>query len=640
MANYTILLIDYEPRSIERFREPLIAAGYKIEIATDGVSGIEAFHRLNPDMVLVEAMIPKKHGFEVCQELKRTPHGRRTPVLITTGVYKGRKYRTQALHIYGCDEYIEKPIAPEQLLKIVGKFFGSATSAPAPKAAEPAMDPPGANTEPHASLKRGPVPTGGSSAEPAPVESPRTKLTSVPQPTVVEDGAEDEIIARLDAILPGDGGAVAMSAERETLAAVAQTDDDPFAQMRAELNAELGSLSAALAFEPTLAPSDQAASPSVLDALPAPETEIPILPSVPSVPAPPLAADERPGQVVDFVAKRSRKNRKPERKGVADRPSKPSRIPPAAEPVELTLPPGTMVASELDPTAARSGMPTWIWAALGIVAIATIYFVFPRDGSGGGDVASGLPTPAKSVAIGPTNTNVPPASAPPPAANTSPSANTSPTSNPPIEAAAAVPEPPPSVPDGSRPIQNAPAIATTKKAPERTTKAPAAAVPTPKAAVAPPAVVAAGKHEPSRADRKIDAAKPTSPEVTAPSSLDDAAEGVEAVADLSAPTPTTTIAPGTLISIDSADTIPVALSHRVPVFSLQARQMRLSGTVVMNVLVNERGTVDQVVLVNGVSGAGVNDAAMRAAESWTYRPATKNGVPVKVWKSEQIDFKL
>src|SRR5882672_5646075 len=130
MANYTILLIDYEPRSIERFREPLIAAGYTIEIATDGVSGIEAFHRLNPDMVLVEAMIPKKHGFEVCQELKRTPHGRRTPVLITTGVYKGRKYRTQALHIYGCDEYIEKPIAPEQLLAIVGRFLGSATSAP------------------------------------------------------------------------------------------------------------------------------------------------------------------------------------------------------------------------------------------------------------------------------------------------------------------------------------------------------------------------------------------------------------------------------------------------------------------------------------------------------------------------------
>jgi TonB family protein len=56
--------------------------------------------------------------------------------------------------------------------------------------------------------------------------------------------------------------------------------------------------------------------------------------------------------------------------------------------------------------------------------------------------------------------------------------------------------------------------------------------------------------------------------------------------------------------------------------------------------VNERGTVDQVVLVTGVPGADVNDDAIRAARSWTYRPATKNGVPVKVWKSEQIVFKL
>jgi TonB family protein len=68
--------------------------------------------------------------------------------------------------------------------------------------------------------------------------------------------------------------------------------------------------------------------------------------------------------------------------------------------------------------------------------------------------------------------------------------------------------------------------------------------------------------------------------------------------------------------------------------------MRVSGTVVMNVLVNDRGTVDQVVLVSGVTGADLNDAAMLAARSWTYRPATKNGVPVKVWKSEQVVFKL
>ena len=83
-----------------------------------------AFERTKPDLVLVEAMIPKKHGFEVCQDLKKTPQGKRTPILITTAVYKGRKYRSQALHLYGCDEYLEKPLPEEQLVTICARFLG------------------------------------------------------------------------------------------------------------------------------------------------------------------------------------------------------------------------------------------------------------------------------------------------------------------------------------------------------------------------------------------------------------------------------------------------------------------------------------------------------------------------------------
>src|SRR5262245_10046420 len=197
MANYTILLIDYEPRSIERFRTPLEGAGYAVEIATDGVTGIEAFHRLAPDMVLVEAMIPKKHGFEVCQELKKTPHGRKTPVIITTGVYKGRKYRTQALHIYGCDEYIEKPIAPEQPLEIVGKFLKPGPSGSSPKTTDSGSEPS------ETGGKSGSHETSGSVAKtvskthlPTPKPPPAFKAMAMPQP-LVHDETEDEIMARL-----------------------------------------------------------------------------------------------------------------------------------------------------------------------------------------------------------------------------------------------------------------------------------------------------------------------------------------------------------------------------------------------------------------------------------------------------------
>jgi TonB family protein len=61
---------------------------------------------------------------------------------------------------------------------------------------------------------------------------------------------------------------------------------------------------------------------------------------------------------------------------------------------------------------------------------------------------------------------------------------------------------------------------------------------------------------------------------------------------------------------------------------------------VLKVLVNEHGTVDQVVVVSGVTGADLNDAAVKAARQWTYRPATKDGVPVKVWTTEQVTFKI
>lgn len=119
MANHTILLIDYDPRSIESLRTPLVSAGYRVEVAKDGIAGSRRFAELLPDLTLVEAMIPKKHGFEVCQELKSSEHGKNSPVVIITGVYKGRKYRHQARHQYGCDEFLEKPISPTDLLAVV-----------------------------------------------------------------------------------------------------------------------------------------------------------------------------------------------------------------------------------------------------------------------------------------------------------------------------------------------------------------------------------------------------------------------------------------------------------------------------------------------------------------------------------------
>lgn len=118
-----ILIIDYEPRGIKQMYEPLRKAGYETLLAKDGIAGFETFEKEKPDLVLIEAMLPKRHGFEVCLDMKRSEHGAKTPVIIVTSVYKGRRYRTQALHQYKCDEYMEKPLAEDKLLETVKRLL-------------------------------------------------------------------------------------------------------------------------------------------------------------------------------------------------------------------------------------------------------------------------------------------------------------------------------------------------------------------------------------------------------------------------------------------------------------------------------------------------------------------------------------
>jgi TonB family protein len=664
MTNYTILLIDYEPRSIERFRQPLTSAGYTVEIATDGIAGIEAFTRLNPDMVLVEAMIPKKHGFEVCQELKRTPHGRRTPIIITTGVYKGRKYRTQALHIYGCDEYIEKPIAPEQLLAVVGKFFGGAPSqaGASPSSTESSGDAADAKDEPAPS--RGHEPSASGSG------SPQMKAVSVPT-SVVSGLTEEEIMARLDAILPGgetslfgaappEVAAVAAVAAVETIdLSETEADVDPFRRMRDELNSELGALSAALAFDPAPVlepepaispmPSDQTAAPSLLESLPMPETESAARPTETPAPAEGESRPSGQGQVVHFDAKRSKKSKRGGKKGAQARAAQTPAPPPVVQPsgaqvpapvatiplaettsqrsvsdaAEMVVPYGSVVETELG-TPTKRGVPAWVWIAVAVVTLAVGYVLLGVGRGGATPEAPAVPSESTQAAR-------PPQSAPP--------------SEPRVVPPAALEQPAPSVEtprDAAVPPSRSQKPAPAPKAEAAPPKSEATAPLTVKPA--PLTVKPAPPQAPAVTESKAHPApapETAKPQATAPTGLDaGTAAGVESVASASPDLEKPRIAPGTMMPIDEVDTLPVNLSRTLPVYSLRAKQMRVQGTVVLNVLINDKGTVDDVVVAQGVPGADVNESAVKAAKQWTYRPATKGGIAVKVWKSEFLTFKL
>lgn len=183
-----VLIVDYDPKNLKALTDLFCAHGYSVESVSDGMAAITAFKKNHPDIVLLEAMIPKKHGFEVCQEIKKLPEGKSTPVIIMTAVYKGRKYRSQAMHVHGCDEYVEKPCPPETILEIVTRFV------PAPARALQGAG----SSRSQRSFESSPGPDGERLGEVIPFPMGRSGRATVEY----DDETEREIMSRLDEILP------------------------------------------------------------------------------------------------------------------------------------------------------------------------------------------------------------------------------------------------------------------------------------------------------------------------------------------------------------------------------------------------------------------------------------------------------
>ena len=141
-----ILVIDYDQSALASLQGILIKEGYQVVTAGDGQAGWDKFNRESPDLVLMEAMLPKVHGFELCQRIT-SERNSQTPVFIMTGVYKDRIYRTEALRTYGASEYFEKPLKMVELLASIEAVLGKPETKPAaePTPAELAQ---GAGPEP------------------------------------------------------------------------------------------------------------------------------------------------------------------------------------------------------------------------------------------------------------------------------------------------------------------------------------------------------------------------------------------------------------------------------------------------------------------------------------------------------------
>ncbi|MEA5452405.1 response regulator [Leptolyngbya sp. CCNP1308] len=103
-----ILVVDNEPFARIQLRLSLEQEGYQIVEAEDGREALTVFKQQQPDIVLLDALMPGMDGFECCTQLQRLPNGQTTPVLMITGL--DDQESVDRAFAVGAVDYVTKPV--------------------------------------------------------------------------------------------------------------------------------------------------------------------------------------------------------------------------------------------------------------------------------------------------------------------------------------------------------------------------------------------------------------------------------------------------------------------------------------------------------------------------------------------------
>jgi putative two-component system response regulator len=115
-----VLVIDDEPAVADLLARLVTREGYDVAVASDGRSAMASIADQNPDVILLDVMLPDTNGFEICRRLKAERRTRLTPVVLVTGL-ADRERRIAGLQA-GADDFLTKPIDAQELLARVGSL--------------------------------------------------------------------------------------------------------------------------------------------------------------------------------------------------------------------------------------------------------------------------------------------------------------------------------------------------------------------------------------------------------------------------------------------------------------------------------------------------------------------------------------
>lgn len=116
-----VLIADDEPDILEILKYNLVNEGYQVITAKDGDEALEKARLLRPDLIVLDIMMPKKSGVEVCEILRKQPAFKDTLILFLTAL-SDEGTQIKGLET-GADDYVSKPISPKVFISRVNALF-------------------------------------------------------------------------------------------------------------------------------------------------------------------------------------------------------------------------------------------------------------------------------------------------------------------------------------------------------------------------------------------------------------------------------------------------------------------------------------------------------------------------------------
>jgi DNA-binding response OmpR family regulator len=117
-----ILIADDEPNIVMSLEFLMQTSGYEVRTVGDGEGALAALDEFRPDLVLLDVMMPRRNGFEVCQWIRANPELAHMKVVLLTA--KGRETDVEKGLGLGADAYVTKPFATRELVARVKAMLG------------------------------------------------------------------------------------------------------------------------------------------------------------------------------------------------------------------------------------------------------------------------------------------------------------------------------------------------------------------------------------------------------------------------------------------------------------------------------------------------------------------------------------